>query len=226
MVVKQSILPILACVMILTILSIAPILSNPVFAQMGMPMMSPRQQYMIHNDPNQITCRPGMGLLISSSSGTPACVTSTTYMRLVDRGWGNYDTNYMMKDQQFLQGVMNNMMYHPQMMRHMMNDPQMIQHMQGNNQWMGIMHRGPMMGGPMMGHMQNYTMGCPWCPVSSGMGMHQGWMMHNPQHMQGMMGHMMNDPELRQQMFDHMMNNQQFMQQLMQNQKFMQQINP
>ncbi len=230
---KQFILPILASVLILAILSLAPILSNSVFAQMGMPMMSPRQQYMMHNDPNQITCRAGMGLLIGSSSGTPACVTSTTYMRLVDRGWGNYDTNYMMRDQQFMQGVMNNVMYHPQMMGHMMNDPQMMGHMKGNNQWMGMMHRGPMMGGNMMGQgmmgpamMQNYTMGCPWCPVSSGMGMHQGWTMHNPQYMQGMMGNMMNDPELRQQMFNHMMNNPQYMQQLMQNQTFMQQMNP
>ena len=225
---EKFMLPVLASVAIFSILLLTPILSNPVFAQMGIPMMSPRQQYMMHNDPNQITCRQGMGLLISSSSGTPACVTPTTYMRLVDRGWGNYDFNQITRDQQFMTGIMNNMMFHPRMMGYWMNDPQSLQYMQQNNQWMGMMHRGPMMGGPMMGQamIQNYTVGCPWCPVGSGIGTNQGWMMHNPQHMQGMFGYMMNDPEFRQQMFEHMLNNQQYMQQLMQNQTFMKQINP
>lgn len=224
----NAIFPVIAGIVIIAILFFSPIIANPVFSQMGMPIMSPRQQYMVSNDPNQVTCRPGMGVLLSSSTGTPACVTPTTYMRLVDRGWGNYDTNFMMKDQQFMQGIMNNMMYHSQMIGYMMNNQQMLQFMKGNNQWMGMMHRGPMMGGPMMGPavMQNYTIGCPWCPVGSGIGIQQGWMMHNPQHMQGMFGYMMNDPEIRQQMFEHMMNNQQFMQQLMQNQTFMQRINP
>lgn len=222
----KSIFPAITGIVIVTILFFSPIITNPAFSQMEMQMMSPRQQWMMSNDPSQVTCRTGMSLLISSSSGAPACVSPTTYMRLVDRGWGSYDFNHIARDQQFMTGIMNNMMYHPRIMGYMMNDPQSLQHMQQNNQWMGMMHRGQMMGGPMMGSamMQNYTVGCPWCPVGSGI--QQGWMMHNPQHMQNMMGYMMNDPELRQQMFEHMMSNQQYMQQLMQNQTFMQKINP
>jgi len=201
-----------------------------------------RQQMKMHNDPIQIVCREGMGMIMSSSTGDPACVSPTTYMRLVDRGYGHSNFNFIQKDQKFMQGIMNNMMYHPRTMGYMMNDPQILEHMRGNTQWMDIMRldspRGQgmmgdqmgqgMMRGQGMGHsmIANYTIGCSWCPVEPGTGMQQGWMMHNPQQMHGMTGEMMNNPELRQQMLNHMMHNQQFMQQLMQNQTFMEQFTP
>jgi len=201
-----------------------------------------RQQMKMHNDPIQIVCREGMGMIMSSSTGDPACVSPTTYMRLVDRGYGHSNFNFIVKDQQFMQGIMNNMMYHPRTMGYMMNDPQILEHIRGNTQWRDIMRldstKGPgMMGGPMgpgmmrgqgmgPGMIANYTIGCSWCPVESGTGMQQGWMMHNPQHMHEMTAEMMNNPELRQQMLDHMMHNQQFMQQLMQNHTFMEQFTP
>jgi len=206
-------------------------LSEDIFAQNN-PYMPVRHQWMMNNDPNQITCPTGMGMMMSNS-GNPACLTPSSYMRLADRGWGNYDYNYMARDQQFMTGMMNNMMQHPQMMGMMMNDPQMLQAMQSNNQWMGMMHGQGMMGQGMMGRgmmMGNYTMGCPMCTGMMGQGMNQpmmmnnAWMMHNPQMMHGMMGTMMNDPQFQQQMMNHMMGNQQYMQQLMQNQTFTRQF--
>ncbi len=191
--------------------------------------ISVRQQWMMHNDLNQITCPTGMGMMMRHN-GDPVCFTPSSYMRLVDRGWGTWDYNYMTKDQQFMTGMMNNMMQHPQMMGYMMNHPQMMQAMHGNTQWMNTMHGQGMMGQGMM--MGNYTMGCPMCAGMMGgnmnqpMMMHNPWMMQNPQMMHGMMGTMMNDPKFQQQMMNHMMGNQMYMQQLMQNQTFMQKMNP
>jgi len=218
---------------LVAILALSPILADLIFAQTQ--YMPVRHQWMMNNDPNQITCPTGMGMMMGYS-GNPACLTPSTYMRLADRGWGNYDFNYMTRDQQFMTGTMNNMMQHPQMMGMMMNNPQMMQAMHGNTQWMNMMHgQGGMMGQGMMGRgmmMGNYTMGCPMCASMMGTNMNQpmmmnnAWMMHNPQMMHGMMGTMMNDPQFQQQMMNHMMGNQQYMQQLMQNQTFAKQFNP
>lgn len=204
--------------------------STEVFAQNN-PYITPRQQMKTITDPNQIICQSGMGLMLGNN-GNPACVSPSTYMRLVDRGWGNYDFNQMTRDQQFMTGLMNNMMYHPQLMGQMMNNPQMIQAMHANDQWMGMMHsQGMMMGqgmGMNQGMMMNYTMGCPMCGnmIGQSMMMNQAWMMHNPQSMHGMMGTMMNDAQFQQQMMNHMLGNQQYMQQLMQNQTFMKKMIP
>ena len=230
---KISVISAITCISVFTvILSLSPIL-NEAMAQTQ--HMSVRQQWMMTDDPNQITCPTGMGMMMRHN-GDPVCFTPSTYMRLVDRGWGNYDFNYMTKDPQFMTGMMNNMMQHPQMMGYMMNHPEMMQSMHANDKWMNMMHgQGMMMGKGMMGQgkmMENYTMGCPMCSGMMGGNMNQPmmmnnpWMMHNPQMMHGMMGTMMNDPQFQQQMMNHMMGNQMYMQQLMQNQTFMQKMNP
>ena len=229
---KISIISTITCISIFTlILSASPIL-NEAMAQTQ--NMSVRQQWMMHNDPNQITCPTGMGMMMRYN-GDPVCFTPSSYMRLVDRGWGTWDYSYMTKDQQFMTGMMNNMMQHPQMMGMMMNNPQMAQAMQSNTQWMNMMHGQGMMGQGMMGRgmmMGNYTMGCPMCAsmmdtnMNQPMMMNNPWMIQNPQMMHGMLGTMMNDPQFQQQMMNHMMGNQMYMQQLMQNQTFMRQFNP
>ncbi len=225
---RKSITYTISCVSLFALfVSLFPILD--VFAQSQ--YMPVRHQWMMTNDPNQLVCQPGMGLMLGNN-GNPACVSPSTYMRLVDRGWGNYDINQMTRDQHFMTGVMNNMMYHPQLMGQMMNNPQMIQAMHANDQWMGMMHSQAMMMGQGMGMnqgmMMNYTMGCPMCGnmIGQHMMMNQAWMMHNPQSMYVMMGTMMNDAQFQQQMMNHMLGNQQYMQQLMQNQTFMKKMIP
>jgi len=75
---------------LVTVLALAPLLSNSIYAQMGTPMMSPRQQWMMTNNIDDITCREGLALMVRTS-GTPACVTPSTYLRFVDLGMGNFE---------------------------------------------------------------------------------------------------------------------------------------
>ena len=62
-----------ASILILTILVLTPILANQAFAQnqIGMSMMSPRQQWMMTNNIDDITCREGMVLMIRGANATP-----------------------------------------------------------------------------------------------------------------------------------------------------------
>ena len=75
----------------------------------------------------------------------------------------------MMKNNQWMMNMMGPMMNDPelskQMMNHMTMNPQMMKNMKSNQQWMGMMHGGPMMKtGMYHGMMMNGTMNCPWCP--------------------------------------------------------------
>jgi len=132
---KKSIIAVMFILPLVTVLVFTPILVNQVFAQnqMGMPMMSPRQQWMMTNNIEEITCREGMVLMLKGANATPACLSSNSYLRLADRGWGNFDVNMMVNRPQQMQGVMNSMMNNPQMAQQwqdmMANNPQQMQSM-------------------------------------------------------------------------------------------------
>jgi len=150
----------------------------------------------------------------------------------------------MMQNDQWMMNMMGPIMNDPelrqQMMSHMMMNPQMMQSMQSNQQWMGMIHGGPMMSDGMYhGIMMNSTMNCPWCPFmqdsmkQSMMGVGCAWCQDNMGHgmmNQGMMmeqhmqssttnkssttspGWMMQNPQHMQNMMNHMMNDPQSMQ--------------
>jgi len=189
---KKSIIAVMFILPLVAVLGLTPILVNQVFAQnqMGMPMMSPRQQWMMTNNIEDITCREGMTLMIKDSNATPVCLSPNSYLRLADRGWGNFDMNMMVNHPQQMQGVMNSMMNNPQTGKLwydiVSNNPQQMQEMMINNPW----HMQGMMGqmtGPMMSDM-----------------------MKDPQMRQQMMEQMSQN----QQMMQELMQNQQFMEQL------------
>jgi len=133
---KKSIIAVTLVLPLLAILALAPILVNQAFAQnqMGMPMMSPRQQWMMTNNIDDITCREGLALMVRTS-GTPACITPSTYMRFVDLGMGNFDQSIMTKNPRMMQGVISQMTQDPQLMQQMRdritNDPQQMRQMIG-----------------------------------------------------------------------------------------------
>ena len=58
--------------------------------------------------PNQIVCADGK-VLMMKNMGMSACVNPNSYLRLADRGWGNWDMNMMTNDPQQMQRVMNSM---------------------------------------------------------------------------------------------------------------------
>ncbi|MDH3736357.1 MAG: hypothetical protein OEQ94_04965 [Nitrosopumilus sp.] len=178
------------------------LISEQVIAQ----TMTPRQQLMMGTNPDQITCADGK-VLMMNNMGMPACVTPSTYWRLADRDWGNFDTELLAKNQNHMHGVMGAMINHPQMSQNMhdwmRDNPQHMQtmmdtwmpQMMQNDQWMMNM-MGPMMNDPelsqlMMNHMmmnpqmmQNMKSNQQWMEMMYGgsmmnNGMYHGMMMNS-----------------------------------------------
>jgi len=52
-------------------------------------IMSPRKQMESGIDAEDVVCKSGLVLMIRSTSGTAACVKSSTSMKLSDAGWGD-----------------------------------------------------------------------------------------------------------------------------------------
>jgi len=49
--------------------------------------ISPRNQIAIGISPDSVICREGLELIFKATNGSPACVTSETLIKLVQRGW-------------------------------------------------------------------------------------------------------------------------------------------
>ena len=190
-------------ILIIAVLTISiSLFSEQIMAQT---MMTPRQQMMMGTNPNQIICADGKVLMVNNM-GMPACVSPSTYWKLADRNWGNFDTELLANNQNHLHGVMGAMINNPQMSQHMhdwmKDNPQHMQTMMDtwmpqmtqNNQWMMNM-MGPMMNDPelsqqMINHMmmnpqmmQNMQSNQQWIGMMHGdpmmsSGMYQGMMMN------------------------------------------------
>ena len=131
-------IPIVASIsLIALIISLTPIVEQ-VFAQTES-RMSVKQQWEMFPDIEQITCTNGYGILVKESTGTPVCVKPAVYLRLVNRGYGEHDFSLMSKNQEFMIGIDNNIMNHPELQDDMINDPDMIQAMQNNPEWIDHM---------------------------------------------------------------------------------------
>jgi len=70
--------------------------------------MFPHQQWKKFTDPDTLTCKQGY-LLLQKSNGNPSCVLPPTYLKLVQRGYGNYDTSIMSKRPEMMNILMQNM---------------------------------------------------------------------------------------------------------------------
>ena len=214
---KKSIIAVTLVLPLVAVLALSPILVDSIFAQIlrNTPV---GHQWDLHHDITQLTCAKGTAILLMNTDGEPACVKPSTYLTLVDRGYGKFGSNIMMNRPMMMQGLMGQMMDDPNltqpMIDNMMNNQQMMQSMRGNNQMMGMM-RGGMMGQGMMGQGQ----------MGQGM-MGQGMMMQNPEVMNDMMNQMIQNPEFRQQMIDEMQLHHKFMQELLEDEQFKQQLNP
>jgi len=86
-------------VIIFTI-AISPAFLENSFAQ----QMTPHQQWKKFADLDMITCNPGH-LLLQKSNGNPTCVMPSTYLKLVDRGYGHHNQKFLEKHPQ----MMNNL---------------------------------------------------------------------------------------------------------------------
>ncbi|QUC64330.1 hypothetical protein NsoK4_07840 [Nitrosopumilus sp. K4] len=111
------------------------------FAQSVIP---PRHQWKQVNDIDHLTCKEGL-LLLQKSNGAPACVSTTTYLKLVDRGYGMFDNAIMMKRPAMLTNLMETMSSNYDLMHHwhnmMQNDPTMMKNTM--QKWISKMKENP-----------------------------------------------------------------------------------
>ncbi len=110
--------------MILTV-TISPAFFETSFAQ----EMSPHQQWKKFADLDMLTCKSGQ-LLLQKSNGNPTCVMPSTYLKLVNRGYGNHNQSLMEQHPEMMNNLKNamtsdlNMMFHWYEM--MQNDSNMV----------------------------------------------------------------------------------------------------
>jgi hypothetical protein len=124
---------------VLTIV-VSPTLLENSFAQ----QMTPHQQWKKFADVDLLTCKSGY-LLLQKSNGNPACVMPFTYLKLVDRGYGNHNQSMMDKNPEMMNHLMNSMASNEKVMSHwhemMQNDSYNMN--QTMNSWISQMKEDP-----------------------------------------------------------------------------------
>ncbi len=92
----------------------SPGFSENSFAQQEMTL---HQQWEKFADLDMLTCKPGH-LLLQKNNGNPACVMPSTYLELVDRGYGAYNQSIMDKRHEMMNHLMNGMVSNEKLMTH------------------------------------------------------------------------------------------------------------
>ena len=99
--------------MIFSVIIIPTFIENS-FAQQT---MSPHQQWKKFVDPNALTCKQGH-LLLQKMDGTPSCVMPSTYLKLIQRGYGDYDSSIMGKRPEMMNTLIQGMTSNQNIMNH------------------------------------------------------------------------------------------------------------
>lgn len=98
-------------------------------------IIPPRIQWKQLPDPDNLTCKEGF-ILLQKTTGIPACVGSSTYLKLVDRGYGNFNFSHLMKNPEMMTYLMEGMIKDIQLMQHwhnmMMNDTKILHQTMSN----------------------------------------------------------------------------------------------
>ena len=93
--------------------------------------MTPHQQWKKFADPDMLTCKPGH-LLIQKTNGNPACVMPSTYLKLIDRGYGSHNQSMMDKHPEMMNHLMNSVASNEKLMTHwhemMQKNPTIMKH--------------------------------------------------------------------------------------------------
>lgn len=106
--------------------------------------MSPHQQWKEFADIDTLTCKQGH-LLLQKFDGNPSCVLPFTYLKLVQRGYGNYDESIMNKHPEMMNTLMQNMVSNQNIMYHwhemMQKNPRIM--MDTMDHWVSQMKNNP-----------------------------------------------------------------------------------
>jgi len=89
----------------------------------------PRHQWKTISDIEKITCKEEF-VLLQKNTGEPACVSPRAYLKLVDRGYGMFDSSIMMNHPKMMNDLIQNMASNKNLMQHwhmmMINNPSMM----------------------------------------------------------------------------------------------------
>ncbi len=80
--------------------------------------VSPHQQWKKSADLDELSCKQGYLLFLKTHGGYPMCVFPSTYLKLVDRGFGNYDRSIMDNRPEMMNVLMHTMVSHTGLMQH------------------------------------------------------------------------------------------------------------
>ena len=96
----------------------------------GQSITPPRHQWKKIADVDQLACNEGL-MLLQKSNGAPACVSPASYLRLIDRGYGMFDSSMMNKRPAMTELLIKEMASNSDLMSHwheMMNtNPKVMQ---------------------------------------------------------------------------------------------------
>lgn len=127
--------------LIILTITVSPSLFENTFAQQD---MRPHQQWKKFGDLDLLTCKSGH-LLLQKTNGNPVCVIPSTYLKLVDRGYGSHNQSMMEKHPQMMNNLMNSMASNEKLMYNwhemMQKNPSMM--MQTMNDWVSQMKENP-----------------------------------------------------------------------------------
>ena len=126
---------------IILVASIIPLMFSDSIAQSFIP---PRHQWKITDNVDELTCS-GDSILLQKHNGDPACVSPTTYLKLIDRGYGTFDSSIMKNRPVMLNNLMKNLVSTSNLMHHwhdmMLDNPTMMN--QTLSSWMSKMKTNP-----------------------------------------------------------------------------------
>lgn len=122
-------------------INLIPLFFENAFAQAIIP---PRKQWKQVSDMEILTCKSEM-LLLQKSDGTPACVSPSTYLKLIDRKYAKYDSTLFVKHPEMIETLLNNMVSNQNIMQHwhdmMIQNPKIMQ--ETMNMWIPKMKNDP-----------------------------------------------------------------------------------
>lgn len=102
----------------------------PLNDSFGQTIIPPRHQWKAVTNIDQLTCNESL-VLLQKSNGAPACVSPTSYFRLIDRGYGMFDSSMMNKRSAMTELLIKEMASNRNLMSHwhemMMNNPKLLQ---------------------------------------------------------------------------------------------------
>lgn len=99
-------------------IAITNLLVNPIFYEDSFAEnLSPRQQWKQFADPHMLTCKEGF-VLLQKNNGYPTCVTPSTYLKLIDRGFTKFDFTIILHRHDMIISLIENFTSNQNLMSH------------------------------------------------------------------------------------------------------------